>query len=442
MSEDEVGPISRPLGDYYQLIEKDPADPKIWQELFSKALDEEKAGKKPDWLSGISCADLQALHETVINAQPDQRLAILANKAPSGKLWYEHILGTTNRKSAEFLLDFIDDHDYEAVIESGTGSGDTLVQPRLDRKVFGMDISLSYLKSAAYKFTSGLFVSDAKKVAVTPKSADCIYSHGLTRYLSLPDLESYANEVKRILKPGGVYLELQTLKEGDEIPKEEKYLTENHMSLLILALDRLVTDSALGTSTKFEQWVDAFKSQGFDLTMHRNGNNIVFEFRKPYTENLENARSDYLRGDSEEAESSISVYLFPHKYQHHVKGQLVSYRPLSLVEWNQRMEEYRQFGKDERIIQGSTETRDYLHLCISPLIAVIQGQQYSTDFQLTAVNTLEQNVQVFIDKVINLTSDHWSHKKDHNILAELKKDLQGNPLCNSLVQKIANILAG
>lgn len=440
MAEDEAGSTPRPLEDYYSLIEKDPSDQKILDELFDGALKEEKDGSTPDWLTGISCADLQILHETIINTKSDERLAILANRAPSGKLWYDHILGFSNKNAATSLLDFIDNQSYETVIESGTGSGDTLVQPRLDRNVFGMDISLAYLRSAARTFNSGLFVSDAKRSAIAPNTADCIYSHGLTRYLSPADLKSYARDVSRVLKPGGVYLELQSLKESDEIPKEEKHLTENHMSHLVLILDRLITDNAPGASTKFEQWTNTFKSQSFDLTMHRNGNNIVFEFRKPYTADLEKARSDYLSGDSEKAESSVYVYLFPENYFHHVHGVLKKMDPLSLAAWNERMEEYKLLGKDAHIIQGTTQTNDYLFLCISPLIAVMQGKEYSEDFQPAAVKTLENNIRVFIENIIDLSSSHWSHKHDRALLTELKQDLELNPLCASIVQKITSVL--
>lgn len=440
MPEGEGAATQTELENYYHAVDSNPHDPGLWNELLSKAIAEEK-GSLRTGVREISCNDLTQLHERILAAEnPREKFEVLAQPAPDGKIWYEHVLGKTNRFGANFLLDFINAQDYGLVVDVGTGPGDSLVPTTPNRRVIGIDISKSLLHAAKQKNPTALIQADATKTPIKASSVDAMYSHGLTYHLSLSDVDKLAGETKRILKPGGHYLEAWSINEPGRIPESEEHLVKNYTSLLLLVLDRISTADAQGAMRPFEVWKKAFESKGFRTTMHRRGNEIVFQFQKPYSEDLETARSEYLSGDTEEAESAIQLYVFPQKYLHHVKGALVNLDALSLEQWNQRMLELQQFGKDERILQSTTEPGDYLGLCIYPLLPTIQGKQYSEDFRPAAVAALAHNVQVLIDKVINLGSPHWSHKHDRKLLTELRDDIGGNPLCDSIIQKINTAL--
>jgi len=440
MGEGETTASQEELDTYYHAVDKNPHDSDLWTELFKKAREEERNGKSLETLPGISCYNLLELHGKLIDTpNTSEKFEVLSLPAPDGKIWHEHILGKTNRAAAQFLLDFIQNQDYAVIVDVGAGSGDSLVPATAGRKVIGVDISRSLLHSAKHKNPTTLVQSDATKLPIAANSADCMYSHGLTHYFSLTELKKLALQAKRVLKPGGKYLEAWSSNETGKVPESEKHLAKNYKSLLILILDRIVTADGYSATRSFDLWREVFESQGFEFKAHQRGNDAVIEFRKPYSEELEDAVSGYQGGGMIDAGSPIDFFLFPHRFES-LQGD--KRKPLTLDQWKIRLEEYRRFAKDPRTIQMIHAHRNFYSITIAPLLAVLNGDEYSQSYWPETISTIEHNLEIFINNFADIHSHEYSHRKDRKILEELLTKIENNPQCKRIAQRIKHVLEG
>ncbi|MAF80592.1 hypothetical protein CL628_01115 [bacterium] len=255
---------------YLRLVEKIQADPnstEVWQGATALARQEDgQDSTSEDYYSTVPLEELIAVGESLKVAKDRNKYAlpedasreeyeILAEKSSGGVYWYDIILGHVNDKMFEpvqnrlaSMVEASSDRKIEAGLDLGSGFGNTLrsVSPYFN-KVTGVE-QLSDLvdivkNDPATPSNVEMHCSSVSYTELPPESFDVAVSNGLTRYLPLHKMDSYAAEVGRVLKDGGTYLEASLVKDPSEpLPKvEEEYLT-SAKALLVYLIDNIISN--------------------------------------------------------------------------------------------------------------------------------------------------------------------------------------------------------
>lgn len=137
--------------------------------------------------------------------------AIVGDLTPLTKEWYEKI--EDHRYKVEPLIHSIAQfsrHHGKKLLEVGVGAGtDHLQWARAGADCHGVDlteaaIEVTRIRFEMYGFESKLQRLDAEELPFPDNSFDVVYSWGVIHHSEKPEL--IIREIKRVLKPGGVFI--------------------------------------------------------------------------------------------------------------------------------------------------------------------------------------------------------------------------------------------
>ena len=125
--------------------------------------------------------------------------------------WFEQI--ERHRYNVEPMIHSIAQfirHAGKTVLEVGVGAGtDHLQWARVGARLYGVDLTEAAIETTqshlrTFGFTSDLQRTDAEKLPFPDEMFDVVYSWGVIHHADRPD--RIIAEIKRVLKPGGVFL--------------------------------------------------------------------------------------------------------------------------------------------------------------------------------------------------------------------------------------------
>lgn len=264
---------------YIELLDKiqnEPNSDELWQHTVDIARDEEiSGGGLESYYTKIPLDELIAIGErlratkervtawdgkvTTINkdlfdlVKPKQ-YAILAERCSTGEYWYDIILGHVNDKAfipvtmrLEHLLKARRKRKFRAGLDVGCGLGNTLraVAPYCE-KVVGVEKLAPLVKlvkkDASMPKNTEIKRADALELPFADGTFDVVVSNGLTHYIRPDYIYSYAQEISRVMKEGGRYLEAFTVKEpGNQLPNTEAEYLTSAKALLVCLIDNVIT---------------------------------------------------------------------------------------------------------------------------------------------------------------------------------------------------------
>jgi ubiquinone/menaquinone biosynthesis C-methylase UbiE len=410
----------------------------FWGKLKTEAQNEDS-----DYLPDITIDDIEALYQQLKNASDSQEsFAILAQEAPDKASWYDHVLGSGNRKVAAVLANFIQQRGYSRVVDVGTGSGYLMDELGDSVESIGLDISPLLLTEAREK-GHDVAIADATAIPLKTSSVDCVASNGLTRYLSKDQLLKFAQGAERVLKHGKAYCEATIVIEEPGVIRSEQEYKNSFKGLMLLALDRLVSEQNVPEQIEYQDWINAFVEAGFSPahmspdTTSSGDRAAVLEFRKPYPELIERVYYLFLRGDAYESETYINTFLYPDGLYALGKGEIP---PLETNERVQRLRLYETFSQDQAIHEASMSPYDHFYIRVAPLFRAITDKNFDPEVCEVAVGILRNNLQRYIQQKIDLNSSHWEHEKDREILDDIVLALKNSEACRDIVDEVAKLL--
>jgi ubiquinone/menaquinone biosynthesis C-methylase UbiE len=107
--------------------------------------------------------------------------------------------------------------------------------------------------------------ADAIKLPFAAESFDVAVSNGLTHYLERGRMREYVEEVSRVLKDGGRYLEAFTEKEPDDLlPITDKEYLTSAKALLVCLIDNLVSKVDADSSSVYKNTEHDFQTWDFE----------------------------------------------------------------------------------------------------------------------------------------------------------------------------------
>ncbi len=136
---------------------------------------------------------------------------IVQDLTPLTREWFEQV--ESHRYHVEPFIHSIAQftrHHGKKVLEVGVGAGtDHLQWKRAGTDLYGVDLTQAAIDTtrarfATYGFDANLQRIDAEKLPFEDNTFDIVYSWGVIHHSERPDL--IFNEVKRVLRPGGVFI--------------------------------------------------------------------------------------------------------------------------------------------------------------------------------------------------------------------------------------------
>jgi ubiquinone/menaquinone biosynthesis C-methylase UbiE len=131
-----------------------------------------------------------------------------------------------NRKQYEAIIENIDIRETDTILEIGFGNGFLLqkLSEQNPQKLYGIDISSDMIKTTAKKCKKEieqgkieLFLANIQDLPFEKSSINKVYTVNTTYYLQ--DIQQGFSEIKRVLKPDGIFLNVIYLKEWlDKLP--------------------------------------------------------------------------------------------------------------------------------------------------------------------------------------------------------------------------------
>ena len=230
------------------LIDNNPRKQGLFEQVVERAQREEGTEKASvGYYGSVPFDEMVKVAESLRDAKSlEDKYKILSQTSSKGELWYDVVLGRVNDKALEATERVIDGKKWKRGLDIGTGPGNSLLQLKKHAdNVVGVDKKDFLLQTARTKAelkNAHMAVACATKLPFADRSFGIVISNGLTYYIPSRELAQYAQEVERVLQPGGSYYEAFTmLDEGEVLPRtEQEYLTSGK-GVLACLMDRLVT---------------------------------------------------------------------------------------------------------------------------------------------------------------------------------------------------------
>ena len=449
-------------------IDHDPTPNAVWKQVVEVAKREEGTPKASAGFYGsVPLDEMLAIGERLRHTVTlEEKYAILAEKTSIGKLWYDVVLGHVNEKVSSVMAEEIGTHRdriglpfgqrrWGKALDIGSGTGDSLraVQPYTDHAV-GLDHLAFLLRQSQKKPElkgASLVTGEALNLPFGSQEFDLVISSGLTAYLKKGNLDRFVDEVSRALGPGGSYFQAYPMPPGKDgiLEIEQDYLTSGK-GVLACLLDRLVTHEIMerhkdNEESEFAILSEAFEQRGFirQATMIEEKGVIVLEFRKPYSQELEEAKRVYMSGDSHEASELVYDFLYGDAAMdvgHRAEIHPEKFPPPEHIV--RHLHELERLASDHEVLSWNTNG-DYAKVFINPLVTVATSDQISPDLQNECVDSLLHNLENLKTRLARSTN-----KQPPGIikyLKTLKDKFEGKSWCDdvsSLIQATLSMQEG
>jgi len=152
----------------------------------------------------------------------------------ASKAWYDRIskyydlVGLFEKRYIALALEMADFREGEKVLEVGCGTGWAL--ERIARQVgesgkaYGLDLSPKMLEVARDRLQKAelmtrveLVEGDAVKMAFPDEMFDAVFSTHTLELFDTPDIPAVLSEIRRVLKPGGRFVDLSISREAVDV---------------------------------------------------------------------------------------------------------------------------------------------------------------------------------------------------------------------------------
>lgn len=282
-SEVQIETISKLVSE----IDKSNYPGTYWEKTVKLAREEKERGFLDQKYNDIDVEEVVSFGEKIIKADSiPGKYRLMVEKTESGKLWYEVLLGDSNMKMFNPVVEVLK-KDYKKThlkwpkaADIGTGIGNTLssISPFCE-KVYGVDLAFFALDTAKENNlpeNASLVNASADKLPFNDKSLDLIVSNGLIFYLSPSETLRFVREVFRTLRIGGVFYHSTLLKNKNED-------TMSYKEALIDLLGRLANNDGHPNSLGLLQFTKALIKNGFMMNNYRinkKGNWAFYEYRR------------------------------------------------------------------------------------------------------------------------------------------------------------------
>ncbi len=250
METQKMAPQSEVIVDLIKRIELSDHFEELWLETVGLAINEENivSDQYPD----VDVEEIIFFGEEIQKVElGDDRQKLLMTKTESGRLWYDVVLGDSNRILFEPVEKYLDEKSchgelkFGKVADVGCGTGNTLrtILPYCE-SVAGVDLSslaIEKAKEIGIPESVSLVVGKADHLPFSDQSLDLAVSNGLTYYLSPEETEGFVSELSRVLKSGGVFLYSNIIrKDGEIIPSVLNKSLDSAKSALIYLLGKII----------------------------------------------------------------------------------------------------------------------------------------------------------------------------------------------------------
>ncbi|OGV90606.1 hypothetical protein A3A66_00080 [Microgenomates group bacterium RIFCSPLOWO2_01_FULL_46_13] len=416
-------------------ITENPFEDDLLPALVELAQTEDNSGMRRNYYDNVPLAELVSVAQKLQEAKTsEERYRLLSERSSIGASWYDVILGRTNSKLMSGIEELVKVRRWGRALDVGTGTGESMkALERQVNKVVGVD-QLAFLLGLAKEKkeeTTDLVAAQAELLPFAKESFDLVSSNGLTFYLDDGQLKAFGRQVARVLKPAGVYVEAFPAPfEGKVVPDFEKELVTSAKGLLVLLMDRRLTQPYRQEVDWFDQWKKAFTNAGLGvIDIHRMDEKgiVVVEFRKPFSRDFRLVLSLYSSGDQWGAQEGMFSYLYDKAdLDVETRKQMPLDKLPPTEEIKERLGQLERFVFSEDVLKATSVHRDFYIAFIVPLLsgASQKGDEYAGIRSLFN-KSLEPIVRLFIERHIDFDSKHWSHKQDRKMLEEIGDDLSG-----------------
>lgn len=449
----------------FTTIEQNPFSPKVWRQAVGIAKREEGSVKANEGYYGSIPLDVMTTTAQRLRKanQPEDKWTILAEKSPTGELWYDVILGRVNNKILSVMGEDIGtlqssrglsfgQRKWGRALDIGTGTGNSLkeIQKYAD-DVVGIDplhFLLRKAKANPQLATTSMVTGDALTLPFADEMFDLATSSGVTAYIGKSNLSAFVNQVDRILEPGGSYFQAYPLPPGkDGVLKIEKEYLSSGKSLLVCLMDRMVTHQIRDENTgesEFSVLSGEFKKHGFipHAYMHKDKGVVVLEFKKPYSDLIQDIQSEYESGARHEAAQRVYYYLYGDAaIDIEMRGIVNSEKLPSEEQLLKRLREFQILASDPEIIDWNSHS-DYMAVFIDTLTDVVQGDFVNPKIRDATMGVLVRNLEHLRARLANSENkQHYSVKETLNALRSLEKSLNVKPWCKNVETIVQQIIS-
>lgn len=245
------------LTNLFLAAEKNPYERGIWREVVQLARNEDCT---PIFF-GIPSTDLIEVGERIRRTKTlEGKYRILSERHSNGMLWYDIVMGG-NQKGVNDLTSIIGRKRWFQGLDVGCGAGNSIRSiAKYSEGIYGLDIFPFLLKRAKdppeFPRNATLVAGNAMGIPFCNQKFDLVYTNGLSAYFTDDELVKFYQEVIRILKPGGSYLE-SLGGQDKEVPTSGKKLLSCLIGAMIINRTKARPFSLI--------WKETFLKEGFEL---------------------------------------------------------------------------------------------------------------------------------------------------------------------------------
>lgn len=257
---------------HFELWEKhdeSPVTEQVWREVIELAETEEGSDiSKRGTVGDISPQALIELSTKVRNEpDPIKRYEQVTQLAPNGKLWFDVLVGFSASETENVLYDVLDNHHWGSVLDLGTGTGRAggKIAPLCDQ-VIGIDRVETILNVAQTKVDFSLINADVTALPIKDQSMDLVVSGGLTGAMKASSQRKFWSEVGRVLKPGGVFVEVFYMTPQDQSihPVDVRHAISAKAILADMIVDAVSGKMLPGDHLDSDQKAQVLQQSGLD----------------------------------------------------------------------------------------------------------------------------------------------------------------------------------
>lgn len=268
-----------------------PVSEEIWDHVIDLARAEESTERAKLGAYGTVPLDSLLQLRDKIRQEPTStlRYKILTEQSPTGKLWFDTLVGISSPAIIGALKDRISQKHWDKGLDIGTGTGNLTRALRpycnnlvsLDRADFLLRIARERLGKKGHYVQA-----DALKLPFPDNTFDFAASSGVTHSLTKSELLQYAIELGRVLKKGASYFDSYLFPPEGEVHRDYKKSLANIKGILAdMILDEVTGVSLIDSNDKvknFPEFVQIFQLRDFSLGLHQDTdrNVLLIEFTK------------------------------------------------------------------------------------------------------------------------------------------------------------------
>lgn len=220
-----------------------PDDESIWQTAYSWVTVESVVGNQQEPVADIPAEELVAFADLVRKTPLPERYELTTKTASNERMWFD-ILGTFDSPQLEqakegIIESWIDRGDnptkFEKGLDLGTGTGKSLRALEVGaEKVVGLDRSIELLAIAKTRAARGteLVLGEVDKLPFADNEFDIATSSGLTGSLDRSTLRGFYAELSRVLRPGGIYVEVSSWPFDGYIDEQDAKIVASSKAML------------------------------------------------------------------------------------------------------------------------------------------------------------------------------------------------------------------